>query len=182
MKQFSLFILLAILAVSCGTKIPYTTAIRDEFSLDAEEKLRQVQFYTSHTIILNQVNKQSSELTTQNGALVSSSNSQSESVVIPAGTRCIFEGFGDAGQLLVRFETGDQRYIPFATKTDGASVRRYYFDADWSAQGGARVKYGGNDYKVDLTRGAPRAAHLLVVKKKLERTKRKERVVRGLKV
>ncbi|MFN5653150.1 MAG: hypothetical protein ACK465_05970, partial [Flavobacteriia bacterium] len=73
MKQFSLFILLALLAVSCGTKIPYTTAIRDEFSLDAEEKLRQVQFYTSHTIILNQVNKQSSELTTQNGALVSSS-------------------------------------------------------------------------------------------------------------
>ena len=58
MKQFSLFIMLALLAVSCGTKIPYTTAIRDEFSLDAEEKLRQVQFYTSHTIILNQVNKQ----------------------------------------------------------------------------------------------------------------------------
>jgi flagellar L-ring protein precursor FlgH len=46
----------------------------------------------------------------------------------------------------------------------------------------ARISYGGNDYKVDLTRGAPRAAHLLIVKKKLERTKRKERVVRGLKV
>jgi hypothetical protein len=114
--------------------------------------------------------------------LVSSSNSQSESVIIPAGTRCIFENFGDAGQLLVRFETGDQRYIPFTTKTDGASVRRFYLDADWSASGGARISYGGNDYKVDLTRGAPRAAHLLIVKKKLERTKRKERVVRGLKV
>lgn len=182
MKQLTLFFLLAVLVTSCGTKIPYTTAIRDEFSLDSEAKLRQVQFYTSHTIILNQVNKQSSELTTQNGALVSSSSSQSESVVIPAGTRCIFENFGDAGQLLVRFETGDQRYIPFATKTDGASVRRYYLDADWSAQGGARIMYGGNEYKVDLTRGAPRAAHLLIVKKKLERTKRKERVVRGLKV
>jgi hypothetical protein len=182
MKQFALFILLALIATSCGTKIPYTTAIRDEFTLDSEAKLRQVQFYTSHTIILNQINKQSSELTTQNGALVSSSNSQSESVIIPAGTRCIFENFGDAGQLLVRFETGDQRYIPFATKTDGASVRRFYLDADWSAAGGARISYGGNDYKVDLTRGAPRAAHLLIVKKKLERTKRKERVVRGLKV
>ena len=182
MKQFALFILLALLATSCGTKIPYTTAIRDEFTLDSEAKLRQVQFYTSHTIILNQINKQSSELTTQNGALVSSSNSQSESVIIPAGTRCIFENFGDAGQLLVRFETGDQRYIPFATKTDGASIRRFYLDADWSAAGGARISYGGNDYKVDLTRGAPRAAHLLIVKKKLERTKRKERVVRGLKV
>lgn len=182
MKQFALLILLSLIASSCGTKIPYTTAIRDEFTLDSEVKLRQVQFYTSHTIILNQINKQSSELTTQNGALVSSSNSQSESVIIPAGTRCIFENFGDAGQLLVRFETGDQRYIPFATKTDGASIRRFYLDADWSAAGGARISYGGNDYKVDLTRGAPRAAHLLIVKKKLERTKRKERVVRGLKV
>jgi hypothetical protein len=182
MKQLTLFLLAVIFLSSCGTKIPYTTAIRDEFSLDSEAKLRQVQFYTSHTIILNQINKQSSELTTQNGALVSSSSSQSESVVIPAGTRCIFETFGDAGQLMVRFETGDQRYIPFTTKSDGASIRRYYLDADWSAQGGARINYGGNEYKVDLTRGAPRSAHLLIVKKKLERTKRKERVVRGLKV
>jgi hypothetical protein len=182
MKQLALFILLAIVVSSCGTKIPFTTAIRDEFTLDTESKLRQVQFYTSHTIILNQINRQSSELTTQNGALVSSSSSQSESVVIPAGTRCIFEDFGDAGQLLVRFETGDQRFIPFATKSDGASIRRFYLDADWSAQGGARLNYGGNEYKVDLSRGAPRAAHLLIVKKKLERTKRKERVVRGLKV
>lgn len=182
MKQLAILLLLSLTIVSCGTKVDYTTAIRDEFSLDSEEKLRQVQFYTSHTIILNQVNKQSSELTTQNGALVSSSNSQSESVVIPAGTRCIFESFGDAGQLNVRFETGDQRYIPFATKSDGATIRRFYLDVDWAAQGGATLKYGGNTYKVDLTRGAPRAAHLLIVKKKLERTKRKERVVRGLKV
>lgn len=182
MKQLATFLMLALVLASCGTKIPYTTAIRDEFTLDSEEKLRQVQFYTSHTIILNQISQQSSELTTQNGALVSSTNSQSESVVIPAGTRCIFESFGDAGQVNVRFETGDQRYIPFATKSDGASIRRFYLDADWSAQGGARINYGGNQYKVDLSRGAPRAAHLLIVKKKLERTKRKERVVRGLKV
>lgn len=182
MKKFAIFLLLTTVFVSCGTKIPYTTAIRDEFTLDSEEKLRQVQFYTSHTIILNQVNKQFSELTTQNGALVSSSNSQSESIVIPAGTRCIFESFGDAGEINVRFETGDMRFIPFITKSDNASVRRFYLDADWSAAGGARLNYGGNEYKVDLTRGAPRAAHLLIVRKKLERTKRKERVVRGLKV
>ncbi|MEN9700167.1 MAG: hypothetical protein RLZZ301_1365 [Bacteroidota bacterium] len=182
MKQISLFLFSALILWSCGTKVPYTTAIRDEFSLDTEEKMRQIQFYTSHTIILNQIKVASSELTTQNGALVSSSNSESETVIIPAGTRCVFEGFGDNGQVLVRFETGDQRFIPFATKTDGGSVRRYYFDADWSAQGGARVQYGGNAYKVDLTRGAPRSAYLLIVKKKLERTKRKEHIVRGLKV
>jgi hypothetical protein len=182
MKHFVWFALLALTTMSCGTRIPYTTAIRDEFSLDSEEKFRQVQFYISHTIILNQVNVQASELTTQNGALVSSSSSQSESVIIPAGTRCIFEGFGPAGQILVRFETGDLRYIPFATKNEGASVRQYYLDADWTASGGAKINYGGNTYKIDLTRGAPRAAHLEVIKKKLEKTKRKERIVKGLKV
>jgi hypothetical protein len=31
-------------------------------------------------------------------------------------------------------------------------------------------------------RGVPRSAHLMVVKKRLQKTKRKERVVRGLKV
>ena len=182
MKQFVLFAVLALITVSCGTKVPYTTAVRDEISLDSEEKLRQVQFYISHTIILNQMNVEASELTTQNGALVASSNSQSESVIIPAGTRCIFEGFGDAGQILVRFETGEQRVIPFTTKNEGASIRRYYLDADWTASGGAKLNYGGNTYKVDLTRGAPRAAHLEVIKKKLEKTKRKERIVKGLKV
>jgi hypothetical protein len=182
MKQFVLFAVLAFISFSCGTKVQYTTAVRDEFNLDTEEKLRQVQFYISHTIILNQVNVQSSELTTQNGALVASSNSQSESVIIPAGTKCIFEGFGDAGQILVRFETGDQRFLSFVTKNEGASIRRYYLDADWTANGGAKINYGGNVYKVDLTRGMPRQAHLEVIRKKLEKTKRKERVVKGLKV
>ena len=182
MKQYVLFAILAFVSVSCGTKVPFTTAVRDEFNLDTEEKLRQVQFYISHAIILNQSNVAASELTTQNGALVASSNSQSESVIIPAGTRCIFEGFGDTGQILVRFETGDQRVIPFVTKNDGASIRRYYLDADWTANGGAKINYGGNTYKVDLTRGMPRAAHLEVIKKKLEKTKRKERIVKGLKV
>lgn len=182
MKQFVLYTILAFFSFSCGTKIPYTTAVRDEFNLDTEEKLRKVQFYISHAIILNQVNVEASELSTQNGALVASSNRQSESVIIPAGTRCIFEGFGDAGQILVRFETGDQRVIPFITKNEGASIRRYYLDADWTANGGAKINYGGNAYKVDLTRGMPRAAHLEVIKKKLEKTKRKERIVKGLKV
>jgi hypothetical protein len=61
-------------------------------------------------------------------------------------------------------------------------VKRYYFDVDWNMQGGPKIKYGENEYKVDLMRGVPRSAHLMVVKKRLQKTKRKERVVRGLKV
>ena len=42
--------------------------------------------------------------------------------------------------------------------------------------------YGDNVYKIDMSKGSPRAAILQVVKKKLDRVKRKERVAKGLKV
>jgi hypothetical protein len=180
-----LFFLLATTALlsSCGVKVPYTNQIRDEFSLDTDEKMRQVQFFTSHTIILNQDKKIDSENTTQNGTLVSSSSSKKESIIIPAGTKCVFEDFGSKGEIRVRFELGEGKMISFATKADNSSVnKRYYFDADWNAQGGAKINYGENVYKIDLLRGSPRTAHLLVVKKRLEKSKRKERVVKGMKV
>jgi hypothetical protein len=182
MKNFFAILSLATVLISCGVKVPYTTQIRDEFSLDSDEKMRQVQFYTSHTIILNQEKRDDSQNTTQNGTLVASSNSERESIVIPAMTKCLFENFGPKGEVQVRFELGDGRVLSFATKTEGSSVKRYYFDADWNSQGGPKIIYGENTYKIDLMRGAPRSAHLLVVKKRLQKTKRKERVVRGLKV
>lgn len=182
MKNFFLLLSLATVLISCGVKVPYTTQIRDEFTLDTDEKIRQVQFYTSHTIILNQEKRDDSQNTTQNGTLVSSSSSERETVVIPALTTCVFEGFGPKGEVIVRFEVGDGKILTFATKTEGSSIKRYYFEADWNSQGGPKINYGENTYKVDLMRGAPRAAHLLVVKKRLQKTKRKERVVRGLKV
>lgn len=182
MKNFFLFLSLATVLISCGVKVPYTTQIRDEFTLDSDDKMRQVQFYTSHTIILNQEKRDDSQNTTQNGTLVASSNSERESIVIPGMTKCIFEGFGPKGEVQVRFEVGDGKILQFATKTEGSSVKRYYFDADWNSQGGPKINYGENSYKIDLMRGAPRSAHLLVVKKRLQKTKRKERVVRGLKV
>ncbi|MEI8116107.1 MAG: hypothetical protein WCH03_01090 [Flavobacteriia bacterium] len=182
MKNFFLLLSLATVLISCGVKVPYTTQIRDEFTLDTDEKIRQVQFYTSHTIILNQEKRDDSQNTTQNGTLVSSSSSERETVVIPALTTCVFEGFGPKGEVIVRFEVGEGKILTFATKTEGSSIKRYYFDADWNSQGGPKINYGENTYKVDLMRGAPRAAHLLVVKKRLQKTKRKERVVRGLKV
>ncbi len=180
-KSIFLFATVLLLA-SCGVKVPYTNQIRDEFGLDNNEKLSKVQFFTSHTIILNQEVKSDNSNTTENGTLVVNSSSERESVIIPAGTKCIFEDFGTKGEIKVRFEIGENKVIPFAVKTETSASKRYYFDADWNAQGGAKVNYGNNTYKVDLTRGSARTAHLLVVRKKLQKTKSKERVVKGLKV
>lgn len=183
MKKIISILLLTLVLASCGVKVPYTTQIRDQFGLNSEEKISKVQFFTSHTIILDEELRQDDSNTTQNGTLVSSSSSSKESVIIPAGTKCIFDSFGSDETIKVRFETGDGKVIPFNIKQGGvSSAKRYYFAADWSGRFG-KLKYGDKEFKVRLnTTSDPRSSHLLVVKKRLSKTKRKERVVKGMKV
>ena len=182
MKKILLFLSTFTFLISCGVRVPYTNDLRDEFSLDTEEKMRNVQFLISQTIVLDQELRSDTQNTTENGTLIASSNSKKETVVIPAGTKCIFESFGTKGEIFVRFETGDQKTLIFSSKTEGNRNKRYYFEADWSAQGGAKIKYGGNIFKVSLIRGSARSSYIEVVKKNLQKSRRKERVVKGLKV
>ena len=168
--------------ISCGVKVPYTNELRDQFSLDSDEKMRNVQFSISHTIILDQELESDSQNTTTNGTLISSSNTKKESIIIPTGTKCVFDQFGTQGEIIVRFELGDEKVLIFSSKVEGTKNRRYYFQADWSSQGGATVNYGGNTFKVNLIRGFARSAHLVVVKKNLQKNRRKDRVIKGLKV
>lgn len=182
MKKLLFFASAISLLISCGVKVPFTNQVRDDFSLDSDEKMRNVQFLISHTIFLDQELISDSQNTTENGTLVSSSNSKKETIIILAGTKCIFENFGKPGEIIVRFETGEEKVLIFSCKSEGTRNKRYSFDADWSATGGPKIKYGGNTFKVDLLRGSARSAHLVVVKKNLQKNKRKERVVKGLKV
>jgi len=182
MKKIFALLLTSLLFFSCAVKVPYTLQIKEEFGLKSEEKMRKVQFFTSSTIILNQIAESSSETTTdESGVLVSSSTSESESVIIPANTKCVFEGYGPNGEIRVRFELGDGKFLQFTPK--GRQPRdRHYFVAQWKASGGPKVQYGGKTYKVDMMRGSARSAYITVSKKRLQSNKRKERVVKGMKV
>ena len=44
MKKTLLFLSTFTFLISCGVRVPYTNDLRDEFSLDTEEKMRNVQF------------------------------------------------------------------------------------------------------------------------------------------
>lgn len=180
MKKYLYFIVLSGILAACATQVPYTNQVRDEFALDSVEKLAKVQFYISHTIVMDEEVKNENQETTSNGTLVNSSNTKKESIIIQAGTPCIFDDFGPKGELLVRFETGEGRVLKFTAKSD--SQKRYYFDVDWNQPGGAKIKYGDKTYKIDIMRGSPRSTYLKVAKKKLEKIKRKDRFVRGLRV
>ena len=46
----------------------------------------------------------SETMTDESGTLVSSSTSESESLIIQANTRCIFEGYGPNGEIRVRLK------------------------------------------------------------------------------
>ena len=62
-------------------------------------------------------------------------NKQHGTIIIPANTKCIFDGYGPNKEIRVRFQTGDQKYLSFKKK--GGHIRdRYYLVADWRASGG----------------------------------------------
>merc|ERR1712182_75197 len=97
------------------------------------EKMRKVQFFTSSTIILKQVSQCSSEtITDDSGVLVSSSTDKSETIIIPANSKCIFESFGSNKEINIRFELGENKYLSFKSKSNRARDR-YYFVANWNA-------------------------------------------------
>jgi hypothetical protein len=177
MKTFIALSLL-ILVVSCGVKVPYTNDIRDEFGLDSEKEVKKVQFFTSGTVILEKSKSSGNQGTSESGALVTNSSKEENRVIIPINTKCVFEGFGPNGELIIRFETGVGKTLTFAARP-GQQTSKYYLVADWSSQKGGELKYGNETY---VTASSSGNAHLMVVLKKLQRTKRKDRIVKGMKV
>jgi hypothetical protein len=62
----------------------------------------------------------------------------------------------------------------------GSTSGKYYFIADWnSGAAGGAIRYGNQNYVAATSSGT---AYLQVIRKKLQKTKRKDRVVKGMKV
>lgn len=176
--KYTFVIIIALLMVSCGTKVPYTNDIRDEFSLDSDKQLKKVQFYTSATIIMEKSKSSGNQGTSDDGALVTNSSSEQDRIIIPINTKCVFEGFGPNGELVLRFEPGTGKTIMFAVRANQANGK-YYLVADWTQEKGGKLSYGNENYYANTSSGN---AYLQVVLKKLQKTKRKDRVVKGMKV
>ncbi len=170
--------LLALLLFSCGTRIPYTDQIREEYALDAEQNIKKVQFYVSSTIILEQETSSGAQGTSSDGTLVSNRSSEKERIIIPVNTKCIFEKFGENDEVFIRFEVGDGKVLKFAVRQNQRSDK-YYLVADWKPSKGGEITYGNKTYYATPESGS---AYLMVVLKKLNKTRRKDRVVKGIKV
>lgn len=177
--KYLFFGLVGLVLASCGTKVPYTNEIRDEFGLESEQLMRKVQFYTSATIILEKNKVSGNQGTDASGKLVTSSSNEQDRVIIPLGTSCVFEGYGSDESLIVRFEVGAGKTITFAIRP-GTTSGKYYFVADWNnGKNGGAVTYGNEPYVATTSSGT---AYLEIIRKRLQKTKRKDRVVKGMKV
>jgi hypothetical protein len=171
---FSLFYLV----FSCAVRQPFTADIKKEYELNSPDAMKKVQFYTSATIVLERVVTNGGKGKTDDGTLVTAKHKEENRIIIPAVTKCIFESFDPNGDINIRFETGAGRVIKFGVR-DSQSNGRYYFIAKWDYDKGAEVSYGNEIYYA--TSNSANAC-LLVSIKKLQKTRRKDRVVKGLKV
>lgn len=179
MRKYFALLIVGLVLSSCGTRIPYTNEIRDEFGLESEKMVKKVQFYTSATIILEKNKESGNQTTDDGGKLVTSSSKQQDRIIIPVGTKCVFEGYGPNQELIVRFETGAGKTITFATRP-GTTTGKYYLVADWNnGRNGGTVVYGNETYSATSQSGS---AYLQVIRKRLQKTTRNDRVVKGMKV
>lgn len=176
MKRIFAFAVLTLLVASCAQKIPYTDQVKQDFDL-TPENMTKVQFYTSSNIILEKSQSSGNQGTGSSGELVVSSSKTQDRIIIPTNTRGVFEKMGANNEVVVRFEVGSGRVIKFATRATQTSGK-YYLVADWKNNGGT-MEYGGETYTI-ASGGS--SAFLQVRLKKLQKTRRKDRVVKGMKV
>jgi hypothetical protein len=178
MKRIVPFFILIFLA-SCGVKVPYTNDIKEEFNLSSVDKVKKVQFYTSATIIMERSKQSGNQGTADDGALVSNSNKEQDRVIIPINTKCVFDSYGPNGELIVRFETGVGKTLTFTVRQAQATNAKYFLVADWTNEKGGKLSYGNETY---FASSASNTTYLMVKRKNLQKTKRKDRVVKGMKV
>jgi hypothetical protein len=174
MKYLSI-VIAALILVSCGQKVAFTSQLKEEYNL-TEANMKKVQFYNSSTIILMRRNTVGSQ-TTNDGVLVTNQSSEQDRIIIPANTKCVFDSYGEDGEVVIRFEVGSGRVLKFAVRQQ-QTTGKYYLIAKWGDKGG-ELTYGNVVYNIDSTSGN---AYLMVVLKKLNKTKRKDRLVKGMRV
>ncbi len=175
--KFILLALVGITAASCSQRIAYTEDVRKEYDLNAEN-LKKVQFYTSSPIVLQKSSKSGTQEISEDGKLIANQQSTEDRLIINPNTKCIFEKYGDKGEVFIRFEAENGKTLKFALRPNQTNGR-FYLDANWKSDKGGEVLYGTQTYYANSASGN---AFLMVSVKKLKKTKRKDKVIKGIKV
>ena len=169
-------IVLVVSFASCSPKIQFTQAVKEQNQL-TEEEMKKLQFYTSADIVLQRNQKDESDKDTDDGELVITSGSSSDQVIIPAGTPGIVVGAKTENTMMVRFEPGEGKYLVFG---DPRNRKGPYQLIPEGEKGGKKyVTYAGKKYSLS---GTSEYVSLTFKMKRLNKVRRDERVVKGMKL
>jgi hypothetical protein len=155
--------------------VPFTTALREEFQLTADQ-LKRVQFYVSDDITL-QATRVSGQTAVAGGKLRKVGEMLVEEVFIESLTPCVAREI-DASDLRVNFNASLPTHL-LGFGDDGKSGGRYVlFARRWENDIG-QLGYGGSEFLAVERSGK---AHLLVRKDLVEKMQKNRRVEPGVRV
>ena len=176
MKYLSYSIVFLMLT-ACGIKRPYTEELKNKFDLN-DKKLKEIQFYTSSTIILEQSYDKYSKGKADEGVVVSNSVKSKNRVIIPANTKCIVKTISqDEMEMLFNInEKKQEETLRFSIQRNQLSGR-YYIK---SSNDNDEVYYGAEKFKI--ANYSSLNSFLLVKSKELKKTRISIRKVKGIDV
>lgn len=171
----SILLLATVVLSSCATKRPFTDEIRKEYNM-TDDVLKKIQFFTSEDITLYRASSESG-VEIVNGEVVLSSANTEDRIVIPRGTKGVFEKSMGSSKVAIRFELGDGRFLVFGG--EGNYQGRYQLMAEEWVNKHGKLTYSGEKWFATPDSGR---AYLLFKLKKLNKYKKESRVVGGLDV
>ncbi|MDA9563086.1 hypothetical protein N9R81_00260 [Flavobacteriales bacterium] len=175
-RMFLLLVVVVASLSSCAPKMQFTQAVKEQNKL-TDDELKKLQFYTSGDIVLQRNERADSGKETDGGELIITSGTSTDQVIIPEGTPGIVVGTKGANQMLVRFEPGEEKYLLFG---DASNRKGAYQLIPEGVKGGKKyVSYAGSKYSIS---GTSEYVSLMFKMKRLNKVRKDQRVVKGMKL
>jgi hypothetical protein len=163
------FLFIIFLTSSCSRMIPLTSNIRQKLG---DENVMRLQVYSSEKIVLKKTSNEG-YVKTINGNIVIDKYESSETIIIPKRTKGIITNLSN-DLVVIRFELGNEKVLPFGVTSGVYSLMA----KEWKNKEGI-LEYSGKQFKAVETSGN---SYLLVKTKQVNRSKRKIRIVNGVKI
>lgn len=181
MKNLFLLTIVALALTSCSQKVYFTKETKEKLEAKGVD-LKKIQFYNSEAIVLLREVKDE-EIKVAEGKVRIENGKNVEEIIIKRKTPGAFAEANTNDALMIRFEKGGTKFLPFVGSKDYTGRKNIYQLGylDRVNSGGTRmaiVNY--DDKKYSIVYGSNAA--LLIDKSVLVKEERKTRVAEGVKV
>jgi ABC-type uncharacterized transport system auxiliary subunit len=173
MKTFVVALMIFVV-VGCAEKVPYSSKVRDDYSL-TDKELRELQFHLVNDIVLTKSTKENTTILA-NGEIVVSESKSEDKVIFKSGIKGVFvKSIED--KIAISFEKDDEHYLLFGTKENRNMFTLHA--NEWIAQGRGKITYFGETYYCSAESAK---AYVTVKLRKSNRNSVNQRLAKGRKI